>query len=224
MNFMEIKSGRTVLREVIHAYKTDEDAQNYIYLIAGVHGDEVEGVYVLEQLFNWIKGKNCIGLPLLVIPVLNIDGYSVNTRINANGVDLNRNFPSKNWTNTASEKKYFPGATPLSEPENQYLVELFEKHPPKCILSFHSWKPMLNFNGKCEHIAKFLGKYNNYPVEGDIGYPTPGSLGEFATEKYNSPVLTYELPPYSDKVKLKDIWEENMEGLFALMKSDLFSK
>ncbi len=224
MNFMEIKSGRTVLRETIHTFKTDEDAPNYIYLMAGIHGDEVEGVYVLEQLFNWLKETNTVGLPLMVIPAVNIDGYRVNTRINANGVDLNRNLPSKNWTNIVSEKKYYPGSAPLSEPENQYLVELFEKYPPRYIISFHSWKPLLNFNGKCEHLANFVAKYNEYPVEGDVGYPTPGSLGEYGPEKFNAPVLTFELPPHTDELPLKQIWEQNKEGLLALMKSDLFNK
>lgn len=224
MNFMEIKSGRTVLRETIHAFKTEEDADNYVYLMAGIHGDEVEGVYVLEQLFTWLKETNAIGYPLIVIPAVNIDGYRVNTRVNANGVDLNRNLPSKTWTNVVSEKKYYPGPSPLSEPENQYLLELFEKYPPRYIISFHSWKPLLNFNGKCEHLANFVAKYNQYPVEGDVGYPTPGSLGEYGPEKYNTPVLTYELPPHNEKLTLKAIWEENKEGLLALLKSDLLSK
>lgn len=224
MNFMEIKSGRTVLREPIHTFKTEEDAQNYIYLMAGIHGDEVEGVYVLDQLFNWLKETNCVGLPLIIIPAVNIDGYRINTRVNANGVDLNRNLPSNNWTNTVSEKKYYSGSAPLSEPENQYLVELFDKYPPRYIISFHAWKPLLNFNGKCEHLANFMAKYNDYPVEGDVGYPTPGSLGEFGPEKYNAPVLTFELPPHNGDLTLKKIWEQNKDGLLSLMKSDILTK
>jgi len=224
MNFIEIKSGHTVLREHIHTFKTEQDAENYVYLIAGVHGDEIEGIYVLDQLFKWLKETNSVALPLIVVPVVNIDGHRVNTRINANGVDLNRNLPSTNWTNVVSEKKYFPGSAPLSEPENIYLVELFEKYPPRYIISFHSWKPLLNFNGKCEHIAEFIAKYNDYPIEGDIGYPTPGSLGEYGPEKYNSPVLTFELPPNTEGLPLKDIWEKNKDGLLALMNSGLLAK
>ena len=36
----------------------------------------------------------------LFIPCLNPDGMSKNTRTNSNGVDLNRNFPTKNWGRT----------------------------------------------------------------------------------------------------------------------------
>ena len=190
--------------------------------MAGTHGDEVEGVYVLQELFDWLKEDEDVNLPLIVLPILNVDGYRASSRVNAHGVDLNRNFPSSNWTKEAREKKYFPGEKALSEPENQFLDKLFQKHPPRFILSFHSWKPMLNYNGDCENVAKFLEGYNSYPVHSEIeGHPTPGSLGEYGPEKYQTPVLTFECPLLSEEVSLRKIWEENKQGLQDLLKSDL---
>ena len=153
---------------------------------------------------------------------MNVDGYRASTRVNSHGVDLNRNYPTKNWSSEAREKKYFPGEKALSEPENQFLEKLFQKYPPRIIISFHSWKPMLNFNGDCEKVAQFLESYNSYPVVAEIeGHPTPGSLGEYGPEKYKAPVLTFECPLLSEDVSLRKIWEENQQGLKELLLSNL---
>ena len=59
-------------------------------------------------------------------------------------------------------------------------------------------------------------------MAGDIGYPTPGSLGTYAVEKYGAPVLTFECPELKNhKGNLKDIWMENEEGLKKFFASDL---
>ena len=225
MEFLSLKPGRSVEGDEIPCFRSENKASNYVYLIAGTHGDEVEGVYVLQQLFDWLKEDEDVNLPLIVLPILNVDGYRASTRVNSHGVDLNRNYPSKNWSSEAREKKYFPGEKALSEPENQFLQKLFQKFPPRIIISFHSWKPMLNFNGDCESVAQFLESYNSYPVVADIeGHPTPGSLGEYGPEKYNAPVLTFECPLLSEEVSLRKIWEENRQGLQKLLLSDLLEK
>ena len=222
MNFLDLKPGTSVEGADIQAFRSEKKASKYIYLMAGVHGDEVEGAFVLKNLFSWLKDEEGIDKSFIVIPVLNVDGLRAGTRVNSHGVDLNRNLPSKDWTDEAREEKYFPGTAPMSEPENKYLDKLFNKYPPKIILSFHSWKPMLNSNGDCREVAEFLEKFNGYPVCDDIeGHPTPGSLGNYGPEKYNSPVLTLEFPVLSEDVTLNKVWEENEEGLKELLKSDL---
>ena len=60
-------------------------------LIIGVfHGDEPQGKYLIDE---YLKINNAEGL--LFIPCLNPDGLQLGKRTNANGVDLNRNFPTK---------------------------------------------------------------------------------------------------------------------------------
>lgn len=225
MQFNELKSGQSVEGEDIAAYKSDIKAKHYFYLLAGVHGDEVEGVYLLKELFEWLKqlDDSELQLPLVVIPILNVDGYRAGSRVNAHGVDLNRNLPSEQWTTQARDKKYYPGPNPLSEPENQFLVKTFEKYPPSFILSLHSWKPMLNYNGKdCLKFAQVMHQYNNYPMVDDIeGHPTPGSLGEYGPQKYGTQVLTFEAPLISNELSLKDIWLENEQAFKALLLSDV---
>jgi len=225
MNLIPLKPGFSVEGDEIQGFKTEQKNNRYIYLMAGVHGDEVEGVYILKQLLDWIESDEGdeIQLPMVIIPILNIDGYRGGTRTNSHEVDLNRNLPSENWTKEAREKKYHPGPNALSEPENQFLNKLFNKYPPAVILTFHSWKPLLNYNGDdCLKIAQLLARYNSYQVVADIeGHPTPGSLGEYAPEKFNAQVLTFEAPLIQSGKSLKEIWSENENGLKTLIKSDL---
>lgn len=222
MIFLELEAGKSVEGNTIEAFKTDIKADKYLYLIAGTHGDEVEGVYVLKQLFDWLRDEHNISdIPVVVVPILNMDGYRSSTRVNSHAVDLNRNYPSSNWTEKAKKKKYYPGLAPLSEPENQFLVKLFDKFKPGLVLSFHSWKALLNYNGEIQDIADYLSSHNEYEVEGDIGYPTPGSLGCFVPEKYHCGVLTFECPLLVEGKSLKEIWNENEEGLKSLLQSNL---
>jgi protein MpaA len=222
MNFVNLKSGTSVEGDEITAFRSEKKASSYVYLMAGTHGDEVEGVYILQKLFEWLQSPVEIDTSFIVVPILNVDGYRARTRVNSHGVDLNRNYPSDSWSPEAREAKYSPGEKPLSEPENAFLDKLFQKFPPHLIISLHSWKPFINFNGNCEEIAQYLAKHNGYEVMGEIeGHPTPGSLGDYGPQKYNSPVLTFECPVLSDKLDLKAIYAENESAFKHLLKSDL---
>lgn len=222
MNFISLKSGTSVEGDEIKAFRSEKKANSYVYLMAGTHGDEVEGVYLLQQLFEWLQESIELDVSFIVVPILNVDGYRARSRVNSHGVDLNRNYATDTWTAEAREAKYSPGPSPLSEPENIYLDKLFQKFPPHLIISFHSWKPFINFNGDCEDIANFLAKYNGYDVMGDIeGHPTPGSLGDYGPQKYNSPVLTFECPLLSENIDLKAIYAENENAFKSLLQSDL---
>jgi len=222
MKFVELTPGKSVKGELIKSYKTAKEASKYNYILAAVHGDEVEGAHLASELFKWLQETTEIDIPTIVIPVVNVDGFKLKTRVNGNGVDLNRNLPSTQWTPVAREEKYFPGKEPLSEPENKYLVSLFEQFPPKFILSFHSWYPVINYNGACKEIADFLASFNKYPIEADfLTHPTPGSLGEYGPQVLKSPVLTFECPVLSESVTLESVWKENEEAFKKLFTTNI---
>ncbi len=227
MIFEELIIGKTTLGKDITAFKNQFNAHKYLYLLAGVHGDEPEGVFVLEQLFSWLKNNPSIArkMPLIVIPCLNLDGLEQETRVNANGVDLNRNLPTKNWSPDFNQDRYFPGSKAMSEIENILLDQTFQKYPPASMLNFHTWKPILNYDGKaCKKIAEFLSSFNHYPVAETIGYETPGSLGTYLLEKYLTSSLTLEFPEKNDQLSVENIWQENEKGLKELFQGDLLNK
>ena len=222
MQWNALNPGQSVKGNPIRAYNSFVSGESWLYLLGGVHGDEIEGMDVLERLMECLAGEwdwngNCIA-----IPVLNPDGKEAGRRTNEQGVDLNRNLPASSWCEDTRGPDYFPGSHPLSEPENLFLDSLFKQYPPQLIMSFHSWKPMLNYNGDCREVAEFLGRYNQYSVCGDIeGHPTPGSLGDYGPEVYGCPVLTLEFPKLSSGVTLERIWQENASGFKALFGSEL---
>lgn len=224
MIFKELQPGTSLEGMEIAALKTTNKAPKYLYLLAGTHGDEVEGVYVLNELLNWIKEDDEISIPMVIIPILNPDGYREGRRVNAHCVDLNRNMPTSDWQKEHKKEKYNPGPSPGSEKENQFLIKLLDKFPPALTISFHSWKPMLNYNGDIKDVADYLGSFNGYPVKDDIGYPIHGSLGTYIPEKFNTGVLTFECPTLDGKNTLEEIWKENEKGLKNLLKSDLIEK
>ncbi len=123
---------------------------------AGCHGMEFIGVEMVLALMEWFfdpaneaRVASLIeGCDIFFLPLLNPDGYIKNVyhqqrfalsavRANANGVDLNRNFPVK-WGERVGGFHIFAGSAtrfsmhyrgpePLSEPESRALVDLVRR-------------------------------------------------------------------------------------------------
>ncbi|MFZ4714066.1 MAG: DUF2817 domain-containing protein [Bacteriovoracaceae bacterium] len=223
MKFELIVTGKSVNGLDIPVYKSGTTHANYIYLMAGTHGDESETVFLLEQLFAWLKCTELPFLPMIIIPALNPDGLQLGTRTNGNKVDLNRNYLTKNWLPTAEKERYFPGPHPMSEPENQFLAEIFKTYPPAFILTFHTWKPLIDYDGDALDVAQFISERNGYPVTDYIGYPTPGSFGTYIQEQIGVPVITFESPDFNEKSN-EEIWKENEQALKDLFLQKVLSK
>lgn len=175
-------------------------------IIGGVHGDEPEGVIAAQGvLANFLKSFT-FNLQVTVIPEFNPEGIMNKKRVNSLGVDLNRNLPTKDWSAEFNTERYFPGPSPLSEPENKALVQLLNKDPYDIIISLHSWNPMININGPdCQCEAEVLKSFTKYPIEPDIGYPTPGSLGTYAGKERQISTITFEIQRDIDFSEINDI-------------------
>ncbi len=176
------------------AAKADEKESRKILVFSLIHGDEfpsgtvarswMERLTVIEPRNHW-----------RVVPVLNPDGLKNKTRVNANGVDVNRNFPTKDWEekaikywekNTKKDKRRFPGNKPASEKETLCAMAHIDDFNPDLILSIHTPYNVLDFDGPkisppAFHIPwKNLGNY-------------PGSLGRYMWVDRSKPTLTIEL-------------------------------
>ncbi len=165
-------------------------------IVGGVHGDEPEGVFLVERFIEWARSmyqKGHTMKPWIAVPCLNPDGLSKNERVNGSGVDLNRNFPSKDWSSEYKQARYNPGTAPGSEIETQSLIEIIDKYQPHTIIHCHSWKPLVIYTGdSAKDIAKAFAEVSGYPLEADIGYPTPGSLGQYGFFERNTGVVCTE--------------------------------
>lgn len=146
---------------------------------------------------------------LLFIPCLNPDGMVLNTRTNSNGVDLNRNFPTKNWGEDTSKagdnpSDYYGGTSAGSEIETRFVVDVIEKYKPELIVTLHAPYKIVNYDGPAKEIAEKISTIIGYSVEASIGYPTPGSFGTYAGIERQIPTITLELDeqcPVEDLLK-----------------------
>lgn len=184
-----------------------------VLVLGGVHGDEIEGVWAANGLLKSASEKYDLNLQLTIVPMFNLDGILMKERRNSSKIDLNRNLPTKDFTSVAATERYFPGASANSELENQALVSFLAKEKPKFILSLHSYKPMLNYNGDCKIEAEVISKHTGYIVTDSIGYPTPGSLGTYAGVELNIPTLTYEVERGLDQASVMKQVPAIIDGL-----------
>jgi murein peptide amidase A len=192
-----------------------------VLLIGGIHGDEYSSVSIV---FKWMRTLDEYHSGLFhwqIIPLLNPDGLlqKKSQRINANNVDLNRNFPMDDWENTALKHwaeytyrnpRYYPGEQPLSEPESSWLVEHINRYQPDVIVAVHAPHGVVDYDGPRNGPYKLGRLYLNL-----LG-TYPGSLGNYAGIQRKIPVVTIELP-YAGimptKSEINSIWRDMVKWL-----------
>ena len=173
-----------------------EKSGDNVLIIGVFHGEEPQGKFLIDEYLKTLaplpnplpKGAN----NLLFIPCLNPDGMARGVRTNSNGVDLNRNFPTKNWELT-EKNEFFGGEKPASEIETRFMIEVLEEYKPKLILTLHAPFKVVNYDGPAKEISEKISEIIGYPVEASIGYPTPGSFGTYCGVERNIPTITLEL-------------------------------
>jgi murein peptide amidase A len=202
--------------------------------IGAFHGDETISAEVLFHFIEHLQkgkfAKNTIDFhknPTLIIPVLNPDGLAQKTRVNANQVDLNRNYPTPDWQEENQGTKYYSGKSEASEPETRLVIHLIEHYQPQKIVTVHSPYKVLNFDGPARELADTMAAESGYTVVESIGYPTPGSFGTYAGKIRQIPVITLELPPGFDEPPdpdaappetLEQVWQDNWAALEAAIR------
>src|SRR2546425_8668593 len=121
--------GRTVLLgrswqgRPIAAIEVGDPSGRRVLVFGCIHGNETGGIAIARALGRLAPR----GLDLWIVPDLNPDGVAADTRQNAHGVDLNRNFP---WRWRDLEGIYDSGSGPLSEPEARVAGRLILRVRP----------------------------------------------------------------------------------------------
>lgn len=195
-----------------------------ILVLAAIHGDEAETTVVVSEALRCLPRGD---LRAAVILCGNPDGMLRGTRGNSRGVDLNRNFPTSNWSPDAVCYKsraadardiaLSPGTHPASEPETLALLSLIERVRPRAIVTLHSALACVDDAGD-SHLGRQLAARCALPLVTQIGYPTAGSMGTWAGEQQLT-LVTLELEDAS-LYQLKDhhvpILIDLMTGRIAL--------
>ncbi|HZZ44318.1 MAG TPA: DUF2817 domain-containing protein [Tepidisphaeraceae bacterium] len=203
----------------LHLFNGDRGGDP-VLIFAGIHGDEPTSVYCAKELLKVLEAMPSVlqGVPVAIVTVANPDGLAADTRVNAHGVDLNRNFPAANWKRALAHTRYYSGTAPLSEPESRILYELIGRLKPRRICSIHSigqGKQQNNYDGPAKGLAEVMSGYNHYPASPNIGYDTFGSFGSWAGVDGKVPMITLELP---NRQKGEGAWADNREALLAFIR------
>jgi protein MpaA len=195
------------------------DAPNPTLILGAIHGNEPTSATLAQHLIDYLR-QHPEALPpdtgVAILPVANPDGLALKTRTNKNHIDVNRNFPAANWAKRR-RTQYFGGEQSSSEPETLAIIAAFDRLRPARVISIHSMDaPCNNYDGPARDLAESMSRHNGYPVKDNIGYPTPGSLGNWAGTDRHIPIVTLELPR---KLDADRAWEQNRAALLGVLRS-----
>ncbi len=200
---LQASGGRSVQGQTIWVRDVKpEQAGLRVLVVGAIHGDELSSAALA---LHWIQlaVQTPLEAPQRIhwrfVPLLNPDGLLNRPprRVNANGVDLNRNFPTPNWARdariywekrTGKDPRRYPGATPLSEPESRFLHAQMQGFKPDLIVSIHAPYGVLDFDGPSVPPSRLGRLYLD-----QVGI-FPGSLGNYGGVHKGVPVVTIELP------------------------------
>jgi hypothetical protein len=224
--------GFSLAARPIEVYTFGAGEKEYL-IVAGIHGGyEWNTIGLANELISHIN-ENPEAIPsdvtLYIIRNMNPDGeiraHGVDGRVNNNGVDLNRNFPSENWVKEWDRDGcwiYRPttgGAFGGSEPETRSVMSFISSRQLEALISYHSaalgvFPGGVPWTGPSKRLASALAKATGYPYPPiDTGCEYTGTLADWAVENGVGAAVDMELKNHSDTD-----FEENLKALQVFLK------
>ena len=205
--------GQSVQKRPISATTlTDTASPNpqTVLLVCGIHGNEAAATPSFWRLIGFLQSNPILlkNRSVIIVPALNPDGIAAHQRYNANGVDLNRNFGANNRKNS---NRY--GREPLSEPESQILHDLILNSNPARIVMMHQPLKCIDYDGPAQPLAQHMARFTSLPVK-KLG-SRPGSLGSWAGNDLNIPIITFELHRDANDIPSTQIWHRYIDAILA---------
>jgi protein MpaA len=205
----QVTIGRTVKDRPILIQVVGQGADTAL-IMGAIHGDEPIGTTLVEQLGKHLRDNPQLieGRRVVLLPTTNPDGVAAHTRVNAHGVDLNRNFDTSNRVDSGTN-----GLKALTEPEAQALQSLIKDFAPSRIVSIHSPLNCIDYDGPGQALAARMAQDCDLEVK-KLG-ARPGSLGSYTGETLGIPTVTLELPPEATRLSDYDLWQKYGKALVA---------
>jgi protein MpaA len=188
---------------------------------AAIHGEESVTMQLAWQLLRTVHADDSCAV---VVPVLNPDGVLLATRQNANGVDLNRNFPTESWVpdssptfwptatiRTPPHRTQFssPGSSPGSEPETQAIMDLVTRVQPAFVIDLHTpLECVIAISERSIPMAEHLAEPGGLTIVRGLENPTPGDSAAWC-ETHGAIAVTYEF----ELDTLPRLWKRHRDAL-----------
>ena len=191
--------GHSVKGRPIVAWHLGHTHRTKVVLIGAMHGNEADPRIIMDDLRD---GEPVHGINLWVVPTYNPDGVVRDTRKNAHGVDLNRNYPYE-WKRLTGS--YYSGPKPASEPETRAMMRFLSDIKPDYVLSFHQPLYSVDVNTKRPKFSRKVAKALGLPTSNlDCGSSCHGTMTMWFNHKFPGFALTVEYgsnPPRARLVK-----------------------
>ncbi len=201
-----------------------------VVLVGNVHGGTEENTYRLMRAvvehYEDNPGQVAPQVTLWVIPTINPDGLANGSRLNARGVDLNRNAdtdqdpcPDNDWSqDTMDSDGLVPGGggeAPFSEVESRLLRDFLAD--AQVAIFYHSQGGMVLAGGcgqgPSQELAHLLAQATGYRESSWSAYPVTGNMVDYLTQQ-GVAAVEVEL---SNKVDIE--LERNLRGIQEAMES-----
>ena len=162
--------GRSVERHPIRAIRIGPaNAAANVLVVGEIHGSERAGEAVTRRLRH---AKPPDGVALWLVDEINPDGARADSRQNAHGVDLNRNF-DWHWRHLDSPGgTYYAGPHAFSEPESRAAKRLILRIRPSISIWYHQHMSLVDDpSGGNDRIAKRYAHIVGLPFRHLPRYP-----------------------------------------------------
>src|SRR5207249_1058166 len=161
--------GRSVRHRLIWAEEVGDLSSPRPLLIVGcIHGNEGAGMAIARDLLSDPPPRD---EALWVIPDLNPDGRAADTRQNARGVDLNRNFPWRWQPLGPRGTQQYSGPRPLSEPEARAAFALVQHVRPRIAIWIHQPLAVVDESGGSVAVERRFSRLSGLPLRRLQRYP-----------------------------------------------------
>jgi murein peptide amidase A len=205
--YTTFKIGTSVRGRAITAYKIGSGSTQ-LFFVGTMHGTEQNAGTLLNAWLNELE-TNVDSIPsgrtIVIVPSVNPDGAAAGTRVNADTIDINRNFPASSWRSTVTEPEgntgAYGGPSPLSEPESQALANYMEAERPRITVDYHSHAGIVQGNdaGDADTLALRYALASGYSeisssdTGSEFDYSTTGSFEDWTNQTLGLPEFLVEL-------------------------------
>ena len=246
-------NGKLVLALKISDNVGTEEDQPKVFFTSTMHGDETGGFVLMLHLADYLlknyssdnRVKNIVdNLEIWINPLANPDGTYRNgntisspVRYNANGYDLNRNFPDPITPNTIKQK------------ETLDMIKFMRKHKFSLSANFHSGSEVVNypwdrwlskihaddswFNTISRSYADtvhvysgpaYMNMLDNGVTRGALWYVVYGGRQDFMTWELHGREVTIELDDQfvTPAAQLPLLWHYNYLSLLGYLENALY--